>query len=315
MIVTCSFRSSQMTNRNANQLVKVLTAVSIYDANITRGKKGVETQPSPTTQCDVNNLSNIPKNVFDGPQNNVYHQFCDKWAAGTEPIMTVDAKGNNKDAEGQLRSLRRTPPANADAYTHYNINLGFKPSDSGNECVQDCADAFSQIGSACSNTGAQDQFMQSSGSLDVECGVFDYNIAKTIPPELQERHCYGADEFGSHGDIHGWRLDRITTRVCSGLGDAMIKRGDPSTNIAARDDDNGQPVQLNIYWEDNCVIDYPNPDEVDAGLPLGKTLEGNIRDAYCKKLFTDNWGQCNNGGAGGSIQAGCIVYEFKAKGD
>ncbi|KAI1346531.1 hypothetical protein F5Y01DRAFT_321669 [Xylaria sp. FL0043] len=271
---------------------------------------GNETQPDPTAQCDTNNLSNIPGNIFDGPQNNVYHHFCDKWVAGTELTMTVDASGNNKDAEGQLRSLRRTPPANPDSYTHYNINLGFKPSDGDKKCVKECVDAFSQIGSACRNTGVQNQLMQSSGSLDVDCGVFDYTIVATTPLEVQEQQCYGADDFGSHGDIHESRVNQLSLRTCINSPNT-IKRGDPSTNVAVPDDDDGQPVQMNIYWKDNCVLDYPSPDEMSPGNPLGP----DHLDIYCRNLLNNDWKQCNNKGVGGYIQVGCLVYEFKATHD
>ncbi len=33
----------------------------------------------------------------------------------------------------------------------------------------------------------------------------------------------------------------------------------------------------------------------------------------CQDLLVDNYKKCNNGGVGGSIQAGCLVYEFKAQ--
>ncbi|KAI0431606.1 hypothetical protein F5Y09DRAFT_340451 [Xylaria sp. FL1042] len=228
---------------------------------------GRESQPDPSAQCDTNNLSDIPGNIFDGPQNNVYHHFCDKWVAGTELTMTVDASGNNKDPEGQLRSLRRTPPPNPGVYTHYNINLGFKPSDGDKKCIKECVDAFSQIGDACRNTGAQDQLMQSSGSLDVGCGVFDYNIVETTPLEVQEQQCYGADDFGPHGDIHESQVNQLSLRTCIILP-STIKRGDSSTNVAIPGDDNGQPVQMNVYWKDGCILDYPSPDEMSPGIGL-----------------------------------------------
>ncbi|KAI0522230.1 hypothetical protein F5B22DRAFT_593427 [Xylaria bambusicola] len=118
---------------------------------------------------------------------------------------------------------------------------------------------ITQVGAASKvviSAEAKDKLMQSHGSLDVGCSIFDYSIVETTLLELQERQCYDADEFGSHGDIHGYQLDQITIGVCTGLDDAKIKRGDPSTNIAIRNDVNGQPVQLGIYWKDNGVLDY-----------------------------------------------------------
>ncbi|KAJ8132073.1 hypothetical protein O1611_g1551 [Lasiodiplodia mahajangana] len=274
------------------------------------GEQIAQPEPEPPTECDRDNLSDIPANVFGGPQNNVYHHFCDNWAAGTELRMTVDASGNNKSPEWQL--LRRTPPPNPDLYTHYNIDLGFTPSDGDEKCVKECVDAFSQISNACRNTGAQNQEMQRSGSVDVGCGVFDYTITPTTPLELQERQCYASDEFGSHHDIHGDQVTWISGFACTGAGIKTIKRGDSSTNIAYAAYDNRQPVQFNIYWKDGCVLDYPSYDEVHPANPLVLDDPGHT---YCQDLFINNYKKCYNDGVGGSIQAGCLVYEFKATHD
>ncbi len=108
---------------------------------------------SPPFLADMGNVSTIPWDVFDGPQNNVYQSFCDQWVAGTELAMTVDTSGNRKDQDpdGQL-FLRTSSTADLDAYIHYNIDLGFKPSNGDEECVRGCVDAFSQISSTCRQT-------------------------------------------------------------------------------------------------------------------------------------------------------------------
>ncbi|KAI1420238.1 hypothetical protein F5Y12DRAFT_719727 [Xylaria sp. FL1777] len=257
---------------------------------------------SPSFQGGMSNLSVLPLNLFDATQSNVYHEFCSEWVAGTELTMTVDANGNRKD---QLQQSAES----FDPDMHYNIDLSFHPSGGDNKCVKECADAFSQISSTCRYTDGQDQFMQGGGSLDVGCGIFDYMITPTTPRETQERQCYGADDFGPHDDIHPRHLRYISGLTCAGTGITPIKRGDPSTNIVFPAYDKQQPVQMNIYWKDGCVLDYPGTDEVYPANPLELDDPGST---FCQDLLIDNWAKCDNTGVGGSIQAGCLVYDFKA---
>jgi len=154
--------------------------------------------------------------------------------------------------------------------------------------------------------------MQTSGSFDADCGVFNYNIVPTTPQTLQDRHCYGSNDFGAHGDIHADQVSLMSGFACAGTAIKTIKAGDASTNIAYAAYDNSQPVQFDIYWKDGCVLDYPSPNEVFPANPLGLKDPGYV---YCQNLFIDNYQKCDNTGVGGNIQAGCLVYDFKAKHD
>lgn len=111
----------------------------------------------PTANCDMDNLSEIPGNVFGGPKNNVYHHFCESWLDDAEFKMRVDAAGSNKDPEiiKQKKIQGRTPPPNPDVYKVYDFNLGFESSggDGKKECAQNCTVAFDTLWSACSNSG------------------------------------------------------------------------------------------------------------------------------------------------------------------
>jgi hypothetical protein len=154
--------------------------------------------------------------------------------------------------------------------------------------------------------------MRKSGSLDVDCGVFDYNITPTTPRAMQDRHCYGANDFGSHGDIHLNQISSMSGSLCAGLANKPIKRGDSSTNIVYAGYDNQQPMQFSIYWKEGCVLDFPGGDNIFPANPLA------LKDAgfnYCQNLFMDNYRKCTNTGVGGNIQAGCLVYDLKAKHD
>ncbi|KAK8015582.1 hypothetical protein PG991_008470 [Apiospora marii] len=272
----------------------------------------------PSANCDMDNLSDIPGNVFGGSKNNVYHHFCERWVADYDPKMRVDAAGNNKDPE-IIKSKKiqgRTPPPNPKVYKDHDFNLGFKPSggEGKKQCAQNCTVAFDTLYSTCSNTGAKDQRMQKKGSIDVGCGVFDYEIAAPAPKTPREVHnprCYRPDEFGDHDDIHESEISWMTGFACAGTALKTIKRGDTSTNLAKAYYDNHQPVQYNVYWKDGCELE-DGADEVYPDNPLGRKDPSHTE---CQKLLLDNYKRCLNGGVGGSIQAGCLVYEFKATHD
>jgi hypothetical protein len=153
--------------------------------------------------------------------------------------------------------------------------------------------------------------MAKTGKIDIRCGVFDYEIVgPTVPLALSERHCFGSDEFGSHGDIQESWQSQYTMDACVGTGIETIRRNDPSTNIHWETRSNDVPYQYNIYWKEGCLLDYPGSDEAYPSNPLGV---GDVSPTICQDLLVDNYRACNNGGVGGSIQAGCLVYEFKAQ--
>ncbi|KAH7333207.1 hypothetical protein BKA65DRAFT_596796 [Rhexocercosporidium sp. MPI-PUGE-AT-0058] len=268
----------------------------------------------PVAKCDVKYRSGIPGNVFGGPTNNVYHNFCDKWVAGIELKMTVDALGNDRAPVGQLMLRPRVPPQDPSNYMYYNIDLGFKPSVGGKKCVYECTQAFGQITSGCSNAGSKVQVMQTTGSIDVDCGVFEYSITppSTTPLVLQNRNCYGANDFGSHKDIHESEVRKFSSMACAGTARTPIRSDDPSSNRRFATFDNKQPIQYKIYWKEGCVLEPPGGEEIYPSNPLASKDAGST---YCQGLLIDNFKKCNNGGVGGNIQAGCLVYDFKAKHD
>ncbi|KAI0004056.1 hypothetical protein F4779DRAFT_630464 [Xylariaceae sp. FL0662B] len=265
--------------------------------------------PQLKPECQKNAPSDIPSNVFGSGKTNIYHHFCSKWSQKDQLQMTVDSAGNNRKPEIQLG--KRTPPPNTSSWSHYNFNLNFQPAKGNKKCIADCSNAFSNITTTCANRGSKDIVMPKSAKLDVGCGVFDYNIVgPTMPLEPQKRKCYGKDDFGSHGDIQRYWQRLYTGYACTGTALKPIKRGDSSTFRHFQTVTNGVPYQFNIYWKDGCITDYPGRDEIYASNPQDIKDPGHVA---CQNLLTDNYDKCYNGGVGGSIQVGCLVYEFKAQ--
>ncbi|KAL2065799.1 hypothetical protein VTL71DRAFT_3469 [Oculimacula yallundae] len=256
---------------------------------------------------------NFPASVFGGAKYNIYSKFCDIWVGspGQELKMTVDANGNNKSPVGQLSIRPRVAPQEPGRYMNWGIDLGFKPSEGGKECAFDCMRAFKEMKNGCSN-GGLDGGMETPGSIDVGCGVFDYNIIPppTTPLELQERHCYSSNDVPSHQDIHASRVEKMAQWACLLNKGRPIRSGDKSNNINWPTWDGKQPILAKVFWKEGCILE--NGLEMDSANPLSQPAPVSV---YCDKLLVDNYKMCNNGGIGGYIQAGCLVFDFIAKHD
>ncbi|RMJ15058.1 hypothetical protein CDV36_005303 [Fusarium kuroshium] len=150
-----------------------------------------------------------------------------------------------------------------------------------------------------------------SGEVKLNCGTARYKMndpqgsAKTKLVK-QNEHCYDKDQFGKHRDVEGSTLRWQATFLCTlGINKPRIKAGDSSTN---QDWYHVKPYQFNTYWRNGCELETG---ETEMGI-LDPLATGTASVDACVDIFYDNWERCNNGGTGGSVQYGCLVYEFKA---
>lgn len=158
--------------------------------------------------------------------------------------------------------------------------------------------------------------MYEEGSLDVGCGKFTYKIQEREElTELKEfpQSCYKEDDFeplASDG-VYKDAILEFTGPPCGGVArrEQVIKKGDKSTFIHYSTTDSKVPYQYNIWWKDGCTLDNDGPSEVWASNPLMVEKPGHRQ---CFDNLYRNWKDCNNGGIGGTIQIGCLIYEFKA---
>ncbi|KAM0280464.1 hypothetical protein ACHAQH_004043 [Verticillium albo-atrum] len=262
-------------------------------------------------------VTQMQGNIFSSPQNNVHNHFCSGWVKENEHKMTVNAKGENVNPEPHLE--RRTPPPNPDSYKDWRFDLSFKPGEGG-ECKMGCDEAYEKIEGYCtSNAGGV--YLYEKGSYDVDCGVFDYKVYKTEPPapppttELREfdQVCYKKSDFDSRGGPDDW-INYYSAFACagSGLQEQAIKKGDKSTFIQWTTRTNDIRYQYNVWWVDGCTLANDGPSEVLAANPLMVSDPGHVA---CQTSLTRNWKDCkdkeDNGGIGGYIQIGCLMYELK----
>ncbi|CAI0654848.1 unnamed protein product [Colletotrichum noveboracense] len=263
-----------------------------------------ENPPPPyTAECSADPGA-VPYNVFAGQSGNVFGDFCDGIDTAKDLKTTVDASG---------KVIKRTPPPNPATWKNYKFHLEYAAgADRG--CKKTCNDAFQSLKAACGSKGGHSNEMSTTGSINVGCGTYSYAIEKfdykpdpasTTPLTLQERVCFDKDAFSKHGDVYEMDQRFFTGIACGGTADKVIKKGIRGAQVTYQGNVNDVLYTYNIFWMDGCEMDV---DEVNAMVPLGKTGEG----VTCTQFMIDNYKKCNNGGIGGTIQAGCVVYEFKA---
>jgi hypothetical protein len=157
------------------------------------------------------------------------------------------------------------------------------------------------------------------GELSLDCGKLNYEIKDDKSDDSNENgeslvwhdvSCYASDEFGSHKDIYATTQQNYAGFACPDTESKMITKDDESTFISYQRWAYGAPYLFNIYWKDGCEL-KSGKTEQDVADPLEEGVEPESR--LCQDTLASAYKDCNNGGTGGSWQAGCLVYEFQAK--
>lgn len=163
--------------------------------------------------------------------------------------------------------------------------------------------------------GVQDDATINWGELELDCGTLSYSIdnggaADADKKALEwesEPSCFSSDEFGDHRDIQDTQVRRNSYWPCESAEKSAIKKDDPDTFVFYQRWAGGAPYQYNIWWKDGCELENGETEQW-ASDPLGDGSSD-----VCETTLYDAYKDCNNGGAGGSWQAGCLLYEFKAQ--
>ncbi|GJN81399.1 hypothetical protein PLIIFM63780_004933 [Purpureocillium lilacinum] len=276
-----------------------------------------EAKPEVRVTCD-SAISNAPSKWFG----DITKNFCplaNKSELGTGSIA-YDVYGNkipllkNKVAtktpiEGRSLLYERTPPEYQENYKDYKFFVSWEPAKGDCVLPKDtmCVDAYKKaVQTNCgSNHGSAGDRLFVDTVIDVGCGKYTWHVEaprkpdpKPDPPKAQDQVC--TDKY-SHPDVPWGAQETWADIGCRDYSDTVMKPGD-------------KPIywhSLFIYflnyqisWVDGCDI----VKEQSAMKPLGKD-----DSLDCKTLMVENYQKCNNGGAGGSRQVGCLKYEFYPK--
>lgn len=156
--------------------------------------------------------------------------------------------------------------------------------------------------------------MYEKGSYDVGCGTFDYKIYNPFTELIEfPRFCYKPEDLPPlKGDVSDREVNRGTALPCTGvaLPQQIIKKGDTSTFIQVLMLSSNVPYQYNIWWKDGCTLADNGPTSAYAADPLMQGQGAGY--TKCQDTLRGNWKGCINGGIGGNVQLGCLVFEFMA---
>ncbi|KAK1999299.1 hypothetical protein LX36DRAFT_632705 [Colletotrichum falcatum] len=304
---------------------KVVDVVTIFDVNfnqaILEAMDDLSRSPEqPRTECP-GGPSNVPSEFFVDKTSST---FCEEVMKDLSKEVTdagtaYDINGNKiprlrmSKVTGGLRESKRSlsaraPPENSDSYLDYKFYMSYTPKD--RECVLPkeglCSNAYEAlVKSPCgTNHGSAGNRMFYDASVDVGCGKFTWKIEKPeepLPkPTLGQRECH---KEHSHYDVHDNQQKAWSSNGCGWYAAShKMKAGDEEIywhpiGLAADYHQN-----YKISWIDGCETGVSEQD-------VYSPIKGDD-SVTCESIMRANYVSCNNGGAGGSIDAGCLRYDF-----
>jgi hypothetical protein len=123
--------------------------------------------------------------------------------------------------------------------------------------------------------------------------------------DLGPRECFKEADVPGHHSVGDNEITELAHEFCDQNGPWHGKQD----HISAKDtpftgwytDSQGTNYYFSVFWAKKCVTAL---DKQNIETPL------HDKAPSCMKLMQDNYFGCNNGGVGGKIQAGCVVYKF-----
>ncbi|KAL0781718.1 hypothetical protein CaCOL14_003053 [Colletotrichum acutatum] len=117
----------------------------------------------------------------------------------------------------------------------------------------------------------------------------------------QPRNCNKEADFNPHPPIHSDKQLKGADYFCNNYA-GFMESGMKSLRVEWHDEFKGRH-QYKVSWAEGCVTDG---DRQHVKYPNGLSNT----NPSCNDLMRDNYLQCNNGGVGGRVQVGCLVYAY-----
>ncbi|KAK2024426.1 hypothetical protein LX32DRAFT_705555 [Colletotrichum zoysiae] len=299
---------------------EVRDATTIFDVNFNQAILGAiedlsKTRQQPKVDCP-GKTSYVPSEFFVSKTST---NFCGEVMKNltqevTDNGVAYDIDGNQvpilklAQVMGELGASKRSlfgraPPEKSNSYRDYKFYMSYIPM--YRECLvpkEDlCKNAYERlVRSPCkcgTNHGSAGNRMYTDASIDVGCGKFTWRVEKPeeekplSKPTLGNRECH---DRHSHSDVHdNWFAAGKT-----------IKAGDKEIYWHPAGYVTDYHQNYKISWIDGCRT---SASEQKVDFPI----EGD-EGVTCENLMRANYVSCDNGGAGCSITAGCLKYDFYA---
>ncbi|KAH7113159.1 hypothetical protein B0J13DRAFT_657357 [Dactylonectria estremocensis] len=264
-------------------------------------------QPSCTSSStEDRNLANVESNVWS----QLLDSFCED-----KPKLS-----------GDIDETKKTSDLGVDLYEGWTFDFALETTGESDCSSYSCVDVFGRF-AQCTLTGLMYSVQEvianlltrtygshtkyKTAKLELDCGTAKYAMnepdSEEESPEeepktaleMRNAKCYGADDFGDHGDIQESTVRSYSGWACTGIALKTIKAGDEDTFRNFH----------KVTNDDGCELETGQT-EIYASNPLNEENPGHTK---CQEILIDNYKRCINGGVGGSNQAGCLVYEFKAE--
>ncbi|KAF4944217.1 hypothetical protein FSARC_14732 [Fusarium sarcochroum] len=221
--------------------------------------------------------------------------------------LPFDIDGNMIPKLGRRHTelAKRSPPEDPDNYRDYIFWLSWLPREG--ECLIEweiiCTKAFEKLRQSkpCGqNHGSAGDRMTVDAKIDVGCGEFKWNVEAPKDPEpepepelpaLGDQICHGEHkQTPTPEEIQ----DEAASNSCKAYADgATMKAGDADIVSRAL-----HHMNYRISWKQDC-------DEFEE-----QSIDEPVEGESCYSLMRANYKSCNNGGAGGYRDVGCLRYEF-----
>ncbi|KAL4888840.1 hypothetical protein BDV59DRAFT_187894 [Aspergillus ambiguus] len=118
----------------------------------------------------------------------------------------------------------------------------------------------------------------------------------TTTATLGTQHCHSPDQFGNYADVND-RVQKFGASMTCHKKGGLISSGDSPITFYVTGANDKPGYHYGISWVDGCEGDSQN-----SLTPVEGTT--------CEDILIGNWKNCNNNGAGGWIDAGCVRYKF-----
>lgn len=121
-------------------------------------------------------------------------------------------------------------------------------------------------------------------------------LAASTTSTLGTQHCHSADQYGKYKDVKA-RVQQFGASMACYKKGGIISSGDSPISWYVTGANDKPGYNYGISWIDGC-----------EGEPQNSSTP--VDGATCEELLIGNWKNCNNNGAGGWIDAGCVRYTF-----
>ncbi|KAF4989387.1 hypothetical protein FGRMN_9156 [Fusarium graminum] len=268
---------------------------------------GPDEPEEPEITCP-HEFSNVPSEFFE----KIADGFCDYIKdnmdmASRDLLFGIDGGKIPILSRRSTTLVQRSPPENRDNYKDYKFAVSWIPAEG--ECLiaeNMCTEAFKKLVRAqpCGqNHGSAGNRMTVDAKIDVGCGEFKWNV---IPPKEQEpepelpglggQECY---DRHSQRDVQDGVQESWASNGCRWFAEGKtIKPGDKEVYWGPPGITGHSHMNYKISWKEGCE----GPEEY--------SLQDPVDGENCSSLMRANYKSCNNGGAGGYRDAGCLRYEF-----